>query len=243
MINVEAFRGAIRKGDWKLVKVALLPGKVEPFNLAKGAGEKDNVAEQNPDLVKDLEARLLGYAKEQVPSEWIKAQPAFLGAQGHTIFDPDFDIDDAGVLARKAAAAQRGWPSPKMRRLRARLKRNAGRTRALGCSIPEAGGEQAVCDHARQLAAPSTSPNSPSRAYIVPWRGPGHSHRDWAAQPLRSAPCQLGVVQAMRTRIGPRQAERRSICALAASLEERRIADLWLGCGGGERLGFYPSPR
>ena len=101
MINVEAFRGAMRKGDWKLVKVALLPGKVEPFNLAKGAGEKDNVAEQNPDLVKDLEARLLGYAKEQVPSKWIKAQPAFLGAQGHTIFEPDFAIDDAGVLHEK----------------------------------------------------------------------------------------------------------------------------------------------
>ena len=28
-----------------------------------------------------------------------------------------------------------------MRRLRASLKRNVGRTRALGCSIPEAGGE------------------------------------------------------------------------------------------------------
>ena len=27
LINVEAFRGAIRKGDWKLVKIALLPGR------------------------------------------------------------------------------------------------------------------------------------------------------------------------------------------------------------------------
>jgi len=27
LINVEAFRGAIRKGKWKLIKVALLPGK------------------------------------------------------------------------------------------------------------------------------------------------------------------------------------------------------------------------
>ena len=31
------------------------------------------------------------------PSEWIKAQPAFLGAQGKTVFDPDFDIDDSGL--------------------------------------------------------------------------------------------------------------------------------------------------
>ena len=91
--------------------------------------------------VKALETRL--YAKEQVPSEWIKAQPAFVGAQGHTIFDPDFDIGDAGVPHEKGAAAQRGWPSRKMRWLAASLKRNAGRTRALGCSIPEAGSEQA----------------------------------------------------------------------------------------------------
>jgi arylsulfatase B len=34
LINVEAFRGAIRKGDWKLVKIALLPGKTELYDLA-----------------------------------------------------------------------------------------------------------------------------------------------------------------------------------------------------------------
>ena len=32
--------------------------------------------------------RLLRYAKEQARSEWIKAQPAFLGAQGRTILTP-----------------------------------------------------------------------------------------------------------------------------------------------------------
>jgi penicillin-insensitive murein endopeptidase len=32
---------------------------------------------------------VLAYAKELKPSEWIKAQPAFLGAQGKTVFDPD----------------------------------------------------------------------------------------------------------------------------------------------------------
>jgi len=60
-----------------------------------------NVAEQNPDLVRDLEARLLAYAKEQKPSLWVKAQPAFLGAQGKTILDPDFDIDDGGLPHEK----------------------------------------------------------------------------------------------------------------------------------------------
>jgi arylsulfatase A-like enzyme len=97
LVNVEAVRGAIRKGDWKLVKIALLPGRTELFNLANDPGEKDNVAAQYPEIVKDLETRLLAYAREMKPSEWVKAQPAFLGAQGKTIFDPDFDIDDSGL--------------------------------------------------------------------------------------------------------------------------------------------------
>ena len=101
LINVEAFRGAIRKGNWKLVKIALLPGKTELFDLAKDPGEKNNVANQLPEIVSDLEARLLAYAKEMKPSLWIKAQPAFLGAQGKTIFDPDFDIDDSGLPHEK----------------------------------------------------------------------------------------------------------------------------------------------
>jgi arylsulfatase A-like enzyme len=101
LINVEAFRGAIRKGDWKLIKIALLPGKTELYNLATDVGEKNNVAAQNPEIVKDLETRLLKYAQEQKPSMWLKAQPAFVGEQGKTVFDPDFDIDDGGLPREK----------------------------------------------------------------------------------------------------------------------------------------------
>ena len=101
LINVEAFRGAIRKGNWKLVKIALLPGRTELFDLAKDPNEKNNVASQFPEVVKDLEARLVGYAKEMKPSLWVKVQPSFLGAQGKTIFDPDFDIDDSGLPREK----------------------------------------------------------------------------------------------------------------------------------------------
>jgi len=102
LINVEVFRGAIRKGDWKLLKVALLPGKTELFNLANDPSETTNVAAQFPEIAQDLEARLLAYAREQKPSLWIQAQPAFVGSQGKTIFDPDFDIDDHGVPHEKA---------------------------------------------------------------------------------------------------------------------------------------------
>jgi arylsulfatase A-like enzyme len=103
LINVEAFRGAVRKGDWKLVKIALLPGKTELFDLSKDPGEQNNVADQFPEIVSDLEARLVAYAGQAKPSEWIKAQSAFLGAQGKTIFDPDFDIDDSGLPHEKLA--------------------------------------------------------------------------------------------------------------------------------------------
>jgi len=97
LVNVEAFRGAVIKGKWKLVKIALLPGKTELFDLVADPGEKNDVAAQNPEIVRELESRIIAYAKEQKPSEWMKAQPDYLGAQGKTLFDPDFDIDDAGL--------------------------------------------------------------------------------------------------------------------------------------------------
>jgi arylsulfatase A-like enzyme len=103
LVNVEAFRGAVIKGKWKLVKIALLPGKTELFDLAADPGENSDVAAQNPEVVRDLEGRLIAYAKQQKPSEWLKVQPDYLGAQGRTRFDPDFDIDDAGLPHLKPA--------------------------------------------------------------------------------------------------------------------------------------------
>ena len=94
-------RGAVRKGNWKLFKWATLPGKTELYDLSKDPGEKENVADQHPEIVKDLEARLLKYAKEQKRSLWLEAQVQFLGAQGKTVLDPDFDVDDGGLPHEK----------------------------------------------------------------------------------------------------------------------------------------------
>ncbi|MDG3006865.1 arylsulfatase B [Paludisphaera mucosa] len=102
LINVEVFRGAIRKGDWKLIKVATLPGKTELFDVAKDPGETHNLAAERPDVVKDLEARLLAYAKEQKMSEWLKSQVDYLGFQSGTVLDPDYDID-GGLPTEKPA--------------------------------------------------------------------------------------------------------------------------------------------
>ena len=106
LVNVEAFRGSVIKGQWKLVKVALLPGKTELFDLSADPSEENNLAEQNPEVVRDLEGRLIAYAKQQKMSEWLKAQPDYLGAQGQTLFDPDFDIDDGGMPHLKPVLPQ-----------------------------------------------------------------------------------------------------------------------------------------
>ena len=102
LINVEMFRGAIRKGNWKLIKVAVLPGKTELFDVVNDPGETSNVADQNPDVVRDLEARLLGYARQQKMSEWLKCQIDYLGFQGKTVLDPEYNID-GGLPTEKPA--------------------------------------------------------------------------------------------------------------------------------------------
>ncbi|WP_010583965.1 arylsulfatase B [Schlesneria paludicola] len=93
LINVEAFRGSIRKGRWKLIKVATLPGKTELFDLIQDPGEKENLAEAFPEVVRDLEARLMNYAKQQKMSEWLKSQVDYLGFQGETLLDPGYSTD------------------------------------------------------------------------------------------------------------------------------------------------------
>jgi arylsulfatase A-like enzyme len=104
LINVESYRGAIIRKDkdnghyWKLIKYATLPGKTELFDLSEDKEEENNLAADRPDIVQELEARLVAYAEEQKFSEWLKAQPEFIDAQGNPAFDPDFDVDDGGPL-------------------------------------------------------------------------------------------------------------------------------------------------
>jgi hypothetical protein len=57
-------------------------GIVAELEKKKVSGTTTNVAEQHPDVVSDLESRLVAYAKQQKPSLWIKAQPAFCRRPG-----------------------------------------------------------------------------------------------------------------------------------------------------------------
>ena len=99
---MEAFRGAIRKGQWKLIKVATLPGKTELFDVDQDPSETTNVAGQHPEVVKDLESRLLAYARQQKMSMWLKSQVDFLGFQGATVLDPEYNVD-GGLPTEKLA--------------------------------------------------------------------------------------------------------------------------------------------
>ena len=103
LINVEAIRGAIRKGDWKLVRMATLPGKTELFNLADDPEKRTTSPTSIPTSSRQLNARLLAYAREMKPSEWIKAQPAFLGAQGGSCSIPISTSTTAGCPTRSHA--------------------------------------------------------------------------------------------------------------------------------------------
>lgn len=65
--NIEPMTGAVRQGDWKVVWKAVLPPKVELFNLAKDPSETTNLADQNPDMVKKLQTRIIELASQMAP--------------------------------------------------------------------------------------------------------------------------------------------------------------------------------
>jgi arylsulfatase A-like enzyme len=80
--NVEPFRAAVRQGKWKLVWQATLPSKVELYDIATDPSETTNVAEQNPQEVAKLKARIEALASEAVPPLILGEM---VGAAKHTL--------------------------------------------------------------------------------------------------------------------------------------------------------------
>jgi arylsulfatase A-like enzyme len=64
--DIEPFRAAVRKGDWKLVWRTVLPSEIELFNLAQDPAEKVNLAEKYPQKVAELEQRAQTLSREAV---------------------------------------------------------------------------------------------------------------------------------------------------------------------------------
>jgi len=65
--DIEPFRAALRQGNWKLVWRVTLPSQIELFDLAKDPEEQTNLAEQNPQVVAELEQRIQVLSRDAVP--------------------------------------------------------------------------------------------------------------------------------------------------------------------------------
>jgi len=72
LLNVEDFRGGIRIGDWKLIRIATLPGRTELYNLRADPSEEDNQAERDPERMQSMLKRLTDYAWEMAPSLYLQ---------------------------------------------------------------------------------------------------------------------------------------------------------------------------
>jgi arylsulfatase A-like enzyme len=81
--NVEPFRGAVRQGDWKLVWISMLPSRLELYDLLDDPNETTNLADQQPEKVKELQARLEQLAKES-------AKPLFFETAAKALFSGIF---------------------------------------------------------------------------------------------------------------------------------------------------------
>jgi arylsulfatase A-like enzyme len=90
--NVDPMAGAVRRGDWKLIWKGALPPTVALFDLAKDKSETTNLAEQNPEKVKELQARITELAREMAPPL------LFMEAVRLTFFTPPVMPDPSDIF-------------------------------------------------------------------------------------------------------------------------------------------------
>ena len=82
-----------RQGDWKLIWRTPLPSQLELFNIAQDPYEKTNVAEQNPQIVAQLQKRIEELARESAKSLFLV--DAFSAAWGAAHGAPSLPTEDA----------------------------------------------------------------------------------------------------------------------------------------------------
>jgi arylsulfatase A-like enzyme len=65
--NVDPGIGAVRDGKWKLVWNAMLPPKIELFDLEADPSETTDLSAANPDKVSELQDRVIELARSMAP--------------------------------------------------------------------------------------------------------------------------------------------------------------------------------
>jgi len=106
LINVELHRGAVRQGNWKLVKFASLPSRVELYDLKNDPGEKKNIAKKHPEKVNELEEILNDYAAQAKGSLFLKEYMPFVIHDANNL-NMEYDGDeDAGQPDEKPLLAK-----------------------------------------------------------------------------------------------------------------------------------------
>ncbi|MCX5567731.1 arylsulfatase B [Kaistia nematophila] len=65
--NIEPTQGAVRRGSWKLIWHAVLPPKIELFDLAADPGETRDVSAAHPELVAELQTEVVKLAQSMAP--------------------------------------------------------------------------------------------------------------------------------------------------------------------------------
>ena len=91
--NVEPFRGGVRQGDWKLIWRTPLPSQIELFNIVQDPYEKTNLADQNPQMVAQLQKRIEELARESAKSLFLV--DAYASAWGAAHGAPSLPNEDA----------------------------------------------------------------------------------------------------------------------------------------------------
>ena len=100
--------GAIRSGDWKLIE-HYEDGQVELFNLRDDVSETKNLAVEEPERAKSLQARLAAWRKEMGAQENTK-NPSF-DAAAHRVIYHDYDVSklQPQKTAVETAAPLKEW--------------------------------------------------------------------------------------------------------------------------------------
>jgi len=92
--NIEPFRGGVRAGDWKLIWRTPLPSATQLYNIPQDPSEKKtNLAESNPQKVRELQSRIEQLARESAKSLFLA--DAFAAVKGVAHGPPSLPNEEA----------------------------------------------------------------------------------------------------------------------------------------------------